>query len=138
MFYKIHYNLVDIWPPSYVQHASHISNRADHPLKYCSKNPLQINAYKYSFFSRSMNILNRLPCSVLSHVIPSVDNFHKFAMPATWSCIHFMMLLSLKCEMNFYFLFFLPIVSNSVLLTNYFYNFLLVVVFVFSRSSIPA
>ena len=29
-----------------------------------------------------MNIWNRLPCSVVSHVIPSVDNFHKFAIPA--------------------------------------------------------
>ena len=50
MSYKIHYNLVDICPPSYIQHANHISCRTDHPLKYCNKNPLQINAYKYSFF----------------------------------------------------------------------------------------
>ena len=56
MFYKIHYSLVDICPPSYIQHANHISSRTDHPLKYCNKNPLQINAYKYSFFPRSMNI----------------------------------------------------------------------------------
>ena len=82
MFYKIHYNLVDRFPPSYIQHANHISSRTDHPLKYCNKNPLQINAYKYSFFPRSMNIWNRLPCSAVSHVIPSVDNFHKFAIPA--------------------------------------------------------
>ena len=82
MFYKIHYSLVDICPPSYIQHANHISSRTDHPLKYCNKNPLQINAYKYSFFPRSMNIWNRLPCSAVSHVIPSVDNFHKFAIPA--------------------------------------------------------
>ena len=82
MFHKIHYNLVDICPPSYIQHASHISGRTDHPLKHWNKNPLQINAYEYSFFPRSMNILNRLPCSAVSHVIPSVDNFHKFAIPA--------------------------------------------------------
>ena len=82
MFYKIHYNLVDICPPSYIQHANHISSRTDHPLKYCNKNPLQINAYKYSFFPCSMNIWNRLPCSAVSHVIPSVDNVHKFAIPA--------------------------------------------------------
>ena len=60
MFYKIHYNLVDICPPSYIQHANHMSSRTDHRLKYCNKNPLQINAYKYSFFPRSMNIWNRL------------------------------------------------------------------------------
>ena len=70
MFYKIHYNLVDICPPSYIQHANHISSRTDHPLKYCNKNPLQINAYKYSFFPRSMYIWNCLPCSVVSHVTP--------------------------------------------------------------------
>ena len=82
MFCKIHYNLVDICPPSYIQHASHISSRTDHPLKYCNNNPLQINAYKYSFFPHSMNIWNRLPCTAVSHVIPSVDNFRKFAIPA--------------------------------------------------------
>ena len=27
-------------------------------------------------------IWNRLPCSAVSHVIHSVDNFHKFAIPA--------------------------------------------------------
>ena len=80
--FKIHYNLVDICPPSYVQHANHISSRTDHPLKYCNKNPLQINAYQYSFFPCSMNIWNRFPCSAVSHVIPSVDNFHKYAIPA--------------------------------------------------------
>ena len=62
MFYKIHYSPVDICPPSYRQHANHISSRTDHPLMYCNKNPLQINAYKYSCFPRSMNIWNRLPC----------------------------------------------------------------------------
>ena len=48
-----------------------------------NKNPLQINAYKYYFYPHSMNIWNRLPCSAVSDVmIPSVDNFHKFAIPA--------------------------------------------------------
>ena len=79
---KIHYNLVDICPQSYIQHANRISSRTDHPLKYCNKNPLQINSYENYFFPHSMNIWNRLPCSAVSHVIPSVDNFHKFAMPA--------------------------------------------------------
>ena len=82
MFYKIHCNIVDICPPSYMQHANHISSRTDHPLKYCNKNPLQINAYKYYFFPCCMNIWNRLPCSAVSHVIPSVGNFLKFAIPA--------------------------------------------------------
>ena len=82
MFYKVYYNLVDIYPPSYIEHANHISSRTDHPLKYCNKNPLQITTYRYSFFPRSMNIWNHLPCSAVSYVISSVDNFHKFAIPA--------------------------------------------------------
>ena len=81
MLYNIHHNLVDICPLYNIQHGSHISSRTNHPLKYCNKNPLQINAYKYSSFSRSMNIWNRLPCSAVSHVTPSVDNFYKFALP---------------------------------------------------------
>ena len=82
MFHKIHYNHVDICPPSYIQHANNISSRADHHLKYCNKNPIQINAYKCSLFPPNMNIRNRIPCSAVSHAIPSVDNFHKFAIPA--------------------------------------------------------
>ena len=82
MFFKIHYNLVDICHPSYMQHASHISSWTDHPLKYCNKNPLQINAYKYCLFHCSMNIWNRLPCSAVLHVTLSVDSFCKFAMAA--------------------------------------------------------
>ena len=117
MFYKIHYNLVDKCPPSYTQHANHISSRTDHPLKYCNKNPLQINAYEYSFFPHNMNIWNRLPCSAVSHVIPSVDNLHKLAIPA----IRVMVLLPFKFNVNFFiFLFyFLPIENNSVLFTSY-------------------
>ena len=61
MFYKIHYNLVNICPPSYIQHANHISSRTDHPLKYCNKNPLQINAYKYSFFPSQHEYLESSP-----------------------------------------------------------------------------
>ena len=61
MFHKIHYNLVDICPPSYIQHASHISSRTDHPLKYCNKNPLQINTYKHSFFPSQYEYLESSP-----------------------------------------------------------------------------
>ena len=109
MFYKIHYNLVDICPPSYIQHANHISSRTDHPLKYCNKNPLQINAYKYSFFHRSMNIWNRLPCSAVSHVIPLCIIFTSLQYMQLGSCSLFMVLLSLKFHMNFFFLHFLHI-----------------------------
>ena len=107
MFYKIHFNVVDICPPSYMQHANHISSITDHPLKYCNKKPLQINAYKYSFFPRSMNILNRLPCSAVSHVIPSVDNFHKLAIPGIGVKQPLLVLHSFKFHMNFYLIFYL-------------------------------
>ena len=49
-------------------------------------------------------------------MIPSVDNFHKFAIPAIRVI---MVLLSYKFHMNFYF-HFLHIVNNSVLFTSYF------------------
>ena len=95
MFYKICYNLVDICPPSYIQHASHISSRTDHPLKYCNKNPLQINAYAFYISHHSMNIWNRLPCSAASHVIPSVDNLRQVSYTCNyghaaslWCCSH--------------------------------------------------
>ena len=84
MFYKIHYNLVDICPPSYIQHANHISSRTDHPLKYCNKNPLQINAYKYSFFPQ-YEYLESSPLHSCFSCDPSVNNFHKFAIPAIWA-----------------------------------------------------
>ena len=80
MSYKIHYNLVDICPPSNIN-ANNISSRTDHPLKYCNKNPIQINAYRYSFFPCSMSIWNRIPCSAVSHVTPFVQNINKFAIP---------------------------------------------------------
>ena len=67
---KIHYNLVEIFYPSHIKHANHISSRNDHPYKYCNKNSSQIKAYKYSFLPRSMNIWNRLPCSAVSHMTP--------------------------------------------------------------------
>ena len=65
-----------------MQHANHISNRTHHPLKYCNKKPLQINANEYSFSHHSMNIWNHLPCLAVSHVLPSVDIFQQFAIPA--------------------------------------------------------
>ena len=30
-----------------------------------------------------MNIWNNLPCSSVLHMSPTVDNFHKFTIPAT-------------------------------------------------------
>ena len=99
MFYKVHYNLVDICAPSYIQHANHISSRTDHPVKYCNKNSLWINAYKYYFFPPCMNIWNRR--SAVSHETPSVDNFHSLPYLQLGPCSLFMVLLSFKFHMNF-------------------------------------
>ena len=70
-----------------------------------------------------MNIWNRLPCSAVSRVIPSVDNFNKFAIPAIRVMQPLMVLLSFKFHMNFSFFFFiflfLHIENNSVLFTSY-------------------
>ena len=81
MFFKNHYNLVDICHLSYIQHANHTSSRTDHPLNFCNKNTLRINAYEY-FLSLIVDIWNLFPCSAVSHVTPSVDDFHKFAISA--------------------------------------------------------
>ena len=60
-----------------------------------------------------MNFWNRLPCSAVSHEIPSVDNPHKFAIPA----IRVMQPLNdaalIKFHMNVYLFIF---VNNSVYL----------------------
>ena len=137
MFYKTHYNLVDICPRPCIQHANHISDRTDHPSKYCNKDPSQINANKYSFFPHRMNIWNRLPCSAVLHVTPSIDNCHKLSIPAIKVIQPLFVLLSLKFQMKGVLLFFISIVSNSILFTGYLLIFILIVVFMFSYFSIP-
>ena len=68
MFHKFLYNLVDICPPSYMQHAKHISSINDHPLKHCNKDNSQI--YKY-----------RLSSKAVLHVTSSMETLKAFAMP---------------------------------------------------------
>ena len=81
-----------------------------------------------------MNIWDRLPCSVVLHVTPSVDNFHKFAMPVikVMQPLYGAALILFSYEGH---VFCVPFVNNSILFTSYFYIFLLVVVFL--HSSIP-
>jgi len=81
MLYKIHYNLVDIQTPPYIQPAVHISKRIDHPLKYCNTIPVLINTFKFSFFPRSIHVWNRLPPSAVLHVTPSILSFQAMALP---------------------------------------------------------
>ena len=102
--YKIHCNLIDICLPSYIRHANHFSSKTDHPMKHCKNNPLKINAYEYSFFHRSMNIWSCLPSSAVSNLIPSVENFHTFAMPVIrvmhplyCACVIYVIMLFMAC-----------------------------------------
>ena len=64
-FYKIHYRLVNKSPPACFQHATQISSRFDHPLKYINTVTPTINVYKY------VSIRNRLPPSAVLHMTPS-------------------------------------------------------------------
>ena len=81
-----------------------------------------------------MNFFNRLPCSAISHVTTSVDNFHKFAIPEirVMQPRYGVALILISYEGDIFS--FMPIVNNSILSASYFYIFLLVVVFVFSHS----
>ena len=69
------------------------------------------NHYYYYYY---YSIWNRLPCSAVSHVIPSLDNFHKFAMPA---------IRVMQGHFYLFFIYFFPIVNNSVLFASYSYIF---------------
>ena len=70
MLFKIHYGLVDIHTPSYIQPAIHISKRIDHPLKYCNTIHVSMNIFKFSFFPCIIAVWNRLPPSAVLHVTP--------------------------------------------------------------------
>ena len=77
MFHKIHYQLVNISFPSCVVPASYIA-RHDHQLKYQIPSP-STEAYKYSFYPRSIRIWNNLPPSVV--LIPVTAAFKEAALP---------------------------------------------------------
>ena len=59
------------------------------------------------FFPHSMNIWNRLPCEAVFHVIPSVDNFLKFAIPAIMVMQPLYGAVSIKFSFIFLFSFYL-------------------------------
>ena len=83
-----------------------------------------------------MNIWNRLPCSAVSHVIPSVDNFHKFAIPVIRVI---MVLLSFKFHMNVFFISFCTYCEQLRFIYKLFLHFSLsgcVCVFALLHSSI--
>jgi len=69
MFYKIHYQLVNIQFPSCVLPACYLS-RSDHQLKYQVPAPSS-EGYKYSFYPRSIRVWNHLPPSVVIQTTPA-------------------------------------------------------------------
>ena len=77
MFYKIHYRLVNITFPPCVIPATHFT-RKDHDLKYQLPST-STEAYRLSYFPRSIRIWNQLPSTAVNS--PSVAVFQKAALP---------------------------------------------------------
>ena len=77
-FFKIHHNLVNISFPPCVQPAFYIA-RHDHQLKY-NFPAASTEAYKFSFYPRSIRLWNQLPATAVS--APSVAAFKEAALPA--------------------------------------------------------
>ena len=78
MFYKIHYKLVNISLPSLITPASYFG-RHDHVLKYTIPEAT-IDAYKFSFYPRSIRVWNHLPSTAVT--APTVTSFQEAALPA--------------------------------------------------------
>ena len=78
MFFKIHHNLVNISFPPCVQPAFYIACH-DHQLKY-NIPAASMEAYKFSFYPRSIRLWNQLPATAVS--APSVAAFKEAALPA--------------------------------------------------------
>ena len=77
MFHKLHYQIVNIKFPLDIVPACYIS-RSDHHLKY--QLPIQsTDAYKYSFYPRSIRIWNKLPLSAV--LLPTTPAFKGAALP---------------------------------------------------------
>jgi hypothetical protein len=79
MFYKIHFNIINIsFPPAVILHPPS-SERLSHHLHYL---PIQApkDSYKFSFFVRTIPIWNRLPLGAVT--APSVKAFQAVALPA--------------------------------------------------------
>ena len=78
MFFKIHYQLVNIQFPPVVHPASYIG-RHDHSLKY-NIPAASLDQYKFAFYPRTIKIWNQLPPAAV--LAPSVPAFQDAALPA--------------------------------------------------------
>ena len=78
MFFKIHYNHVNINFPPLVVPATLIT-RKDHRLKYQLPST-STEAFRLSFYPRSIRVWNLLPPNAVC--APSVEAFRKVALPA--------------------------------------------------------
>ena len=83
MFFKIHHNLVNICMPPYFQPATFLA-RQDHQLKYnIPTSPIE--AYKFSFYTRSIRIWNQLPTMTVRTITTSA--FRDTALQSSECCI---------------------------------------------------
>ena len=76
MLYRIHHQLVNIQLPHFITQAPYISRR-DHILKL-SVPEATIDAYKFSYYPRTIRIWNHLPATAVT--APSVAVFQEAAL----------------------------------------------------------
>ena len=81
--------------------------RIDIDIEYCNKNPLQINAYEHSFFTRSMNIHKKgmllflfiyFLC-LLSAILFYLQVFYLFFSLSCCVCVVALLHSSIDCHM---------------------------------------
>ena len=77
MLYKVYHNLVDVPLPQSITPASFIG-RLDHPLKLTIPDA-RVDAFKYSFYPRTVRIWNRLP--YIAVTAPSLITFREASAP---------------------------------------------------------
>ena len=92
MFFQIHYQLVNIHFPPIVIPATYFS-RNDHRFKYLIPSPTT-EAYKYSFYPRTIRIWNNLPPSVVT--MPTAPAFKETALHSIRRC--FLCLAAIFCN----------------------------------------
>ena len=78
MLFKIYHNIVDIPLPVSIKPAPFIGRR-DHPFKLTIPDA-SVDAFKYSFYPRTVRIWNRLPYAAIN--TPSLTTFQAAAFPA--------------------------------------------------------
>ena len=78
MYYKVHYNIVNMSLPPFITQATYIG-RHDHGLKYALPEAT-IDPFRFSFYPRSIWVWNHLPYTAVT--APTVSIFQKAALLA--------------------------------------------------------